>query len=61
MGNHALRPKQQRQALRRSRLQSLAFGAGVTALMLIPLLQLAAMPAAVAGATRFWVDDLDAD
>lgn len=61
MGNHALKPKQQRQALRRSRLQSLAFGAGVTVLMLVPVLQLAAMPAAVAGATRFWVDDLEAD
>ncbi|MCB1775450.1 MAG: sulfate transporter CysZ [Gammaproteobacteria bacterium] len=61
MGNHALAPKQQRQALRRQRLQSLAFGAGVTVLMLVPVLQLAAMPAAVAGATRFWIDDLAAD
>jgi CysZ protein len=59
MGNHALKPKQQRAALRGRRLESLAFGAGVTVLMLVPLLQLAAMPAAVAGATRFWVEDLD--
>lgn len=58
MGNHAVRPKTQRQHLRRKRVKSLAFGAGVTVMMLIPVLQFAAMPAAVAGATRLWVDDL---
>lgn len=58
MGNHALKASQQRGHLRRRRFKSLAFGAGVTAMMLIPVLQFAAMPAAVAGATRFWVDDL---
>lgn len=61
MGNHGLKPRQQRKALRGARMESLAFGAGVTMLMLIPVLQLAAMPAAVAGATRFWVDDLQTD
>ena len=58
MGNHAIRPKAQRVHLRQRRFKSLAFGAGVTVMMLIPVLQFAAMPAAVAGATRFWVDDL---
>jgi CysZ protein len=58
MGNHDLRPGEQRRRLRARRLESLAFGAGVTLLMLIPVLQLAAMPAAVAAATRMWVDDL---
>ena len=58
MGNHALKPAAQRERLRRSRLKSLTFGAGISLMMLIPLLQFAAMPAAVAGATRFWVDDL---
>jgi CysZ protein len=58
MGNHALKPREQRKALRGARLESLAFGAGVTVMMLIPFVQFAAMPAAVAGATRFWVDDL---
>ncbi len=58
MGNHAIKPKAQRQHLRRKRFKSLAFGAGVTVMMLIPILQFAAMPAAVAGATRLWVDDL---
>jgi len=59
MGNHGLKPGQQRDQLRRRRLKSLAFGAGVTVMMLIPVLQFAAMPAAVAGATRLWVDDLN--
>jgi CysZ protein len=59
MGNHGLRPRDQRLQLRRRRFKSLAFGAGITVLMLIPVLQFAAMPAAVAGATRLWVDDLN--
>jgi len=58
MGNHALKAAEQRQHLRRKRLKSLAFGAGITVMMMIPVLQFAAMPAAVAGATRLWVDDL---
>lgn len=59
MGNHALAPKAQRALLRGRRFKSLAFGAGITVMMLIPVLQFAAMPAAVAGATRLWVDDLN--
>ena len=58
MGNHGLRPREQRRHLRSRRVKSLLFGAGVTVMMLIPFLQFAAMPAAVAGATRLWVDDL---
>ena len=58
MGNNGLRPRDQRRILRSRRLKSLLFGAGVTVMMLIPFLQFAAMPAAVAGATRLWVDDL---
>jgi len=56
MGNHGIRPKNQRKALASRRLNSLAFGAGATLLMMTPVLQLAAMPAIVAGATRFWVE-----
>lgn len=59
MGNHGMKPRDQRTQLRRRRFKSLAFGGGVTVLMLIPVLQFAAMPAAVAGATRLWVDDLN--
>jgi CysZ protein len=58
MANHNLKPTQQRKRLRRRRYKALAFGAGVTAMMLIPVLQFAAMPAAVAGAARLWADDL---
>lgn len=58
MSNHHIETRQQRQRLRRRRLKTLAFGAGVTAMMMIPVLQFAAMPAAVAGATRLWTDDL---
>jgi CysZ protein len=61
MGNHGFKPKEQRARLRSKRIKSLAFGAGVTTLMLIPVLQFAAMPAAVAAATRLWVDDLSGD
>jgi CysZ protein len=58
MANHALRPAKQRARLRRHRFKALAFGAGVGIMILIPFMQFAVMPAAVAGATRLWVDDL---
>ena len=61
MANHALSPTEQRAILRRSPLEALAFGAGATLLMLIPLVQFAAMPAAVAGATRLWMDQRSRD
>lgn len=56
MGNHDIAPRDQRQRLARRRIKSLGFGAGVTLLMLF--LGFIAMPAAVAGATRFWVEDM---
>ena len=58
MGNHDIPPKRQRELLKRHRLESLAFGAGVSALMLV--LGFVAMPAAVAGATLYWTRDLHA-
>jgi CysZ protein len=45
---------EQRRLLRRDPLATLAFGAGVSALMLIPVLNLAAIPASVAGACLLW-------
>ncbi len=60
MGNHGLRPRQQRARLRSHPFKSWSFGAGATLLMLIPVLNFAAMPASVAGATRFWVKSLSA-
>jgi len=58
MANYAINAAAQRDRLRGRRLQSLAFGGGVAVMMLIPIIQFAVMPAAVAGATRFWIDDL---
>ncbi len=43
-----------RRLLRRDLPATLAFGAGVSALMLIPLVNLAAIPASVAGACLLW-------
>jgi len=56
MGNYDIRPSQQLALLRRRRFKSLGFGAGVSTLMLI--MGFVAMPAAVVGATLFWVEDL---
>ena len=44
----------QRRVLRRDLLTTVSFGAGVSALMLIPGLNLAAIPASVAGACLLW-------
>ncbi len=41
--------------LRQRRWQSLSFGAVTYAALLVPVLNLLIMPAAVAGATLFWV------
>jgi CysZ protein len=58
MGNYDMPPAEQRKRLKSRRFKSLGFGAGVSALMLV--LGFLAMPAAVAAATRFWVEDLQA-
>ena len=54
MSNHGLRFSEQRQWMRKSRMAALGFGGAVAFLMLIPILNFAVMPAAVAGATIFW-------
>lgn len=51
LGNRGLGFREQHQQLRGQRLTALGFGAGATLLTLIPLVNLAAMPAAVIGAT----------
>jgi CysZ protein len=58
MGNHDLSPRAQRSLLRKKRVSALSFGAGATVLMLIPVLNFAAMPATVIGATQLWTDRL---
>jgi len=54
MGNHGLSFQQQFHHLRQRRWTALGFGGATTLLMMIPLLNFAAMPAAVAGATLLW-------
>lgn len=60
MGNHELGFKQQRQILRAQRMMSLGFGGAVTLAFLVPGLNLLVMPAAVAGASKMWVQSLSA-
>ena len=54
MGNHGMKFSEQHQRLKQQRLTALGFGGGVTLLMMIPIVNFAAMPAAVAGATVHW-------
>lgn len=61
MGNHGLKFRAQRPRLRSRRLLTLGFGLGVLGLMLIPVVNFIAMPAAVAGATALWIRELKAD
>jgi CysZ protein len=58
MANHNLPFNEQHQRLKRVRLTSLTFGGALTAMMMVPLLNFVAMPAAVAGATIFWREQL---
>lgn len=61
MENHGIHPREQRRKLKAKPLQSLAFGAGVSLLMIIPILSFAAMPASVAAGTLYWVKYLHSD
>jgi CysZ protein len=54
LANHGIEGKAQRSKLAERRLDALAFGAGLTTMMLIPGLNFLAMPAGVVGATRLW-------
>jgi CysZ protein len=54
MGNHGMTFSEQHRRLKQQRLTALGFGGGVTLLMMIPIVNFAAMPAAVAGATVHW-------
>ena len=57
MGNHELDFKSQLKWLKKRRFLSLGFGATVTLALLVPVLNFLVMPAAVAGATKMWVED----
>jgi CysZ protein len=58
MANHGLLFEDQRRRLRQTRFSALTFGGGLTLLMMVPILNFVAMPAAVAGATVFWKERL---
>jgi CysZ protein len=45
--------------LRQKRWQSMSFGGSVYLVLLIPVVNILMMPAAVAGATLFWVRERD--
>jgi CysZ protein len=59
MGNHRILFREQRRLLREQLLLSLGFGSAVLVLTMIPLVNLVAMPAAVAGATVLWMDKFE--
>jgi CysZ protein len=58
MGNHGLRFAEQRRRLRRRLPLTLGFGAAVAVAMLIPVVNFLVMPAAVAGASALWTEQL---
>lgn len=58
MGNEGILFPEVRQVLSERRTQTLSFGASVMLLTMIPVVNFIAMPAAVAAATRVWVERL---
>jgi CysZ protein len=58
MGNHGLLFPEQHRRLKANRSASVGLGAGVTLLMMVPVLNFLAMPSAVAAATLFWCERL---
>lgn len=56
MANNGLAFRNQHGQMKQIRLAALGFGGSLTLLMMIPILNFAAMPAAVAGATAMWCD-----
>ncbi|MBF0137486.1 MAG: sulfate transporter CysZ [Magnetococcus sp. DMHC-1] len=56
MSNNRMKGREIRECLKEKRLLVIGFGLGVLVLTSIPLVNLIAMPAAVAGATALWVD-----
>ena len=57
MDNNQIRFGEMKRLLKAQRLSSLGFGGLISAAMLVPVLNLLIMPAAVIGATLFWVEE----
>lgn len=58
LGNHSMAFSDQRKLLRSKTLLAMGFGGTTMLATMIPLLNLIVMPAAVAGATKLWVEQL---
>ncbi len=58
MGNHDIAFKLQREKIASNRQLALGFGSGVLLLTMIPVVNFLAMPVAVAGATRMYVEHI---
>ncbi|MDR3477428.1 MAG: sulfate transporter CysZ [Gammaproteobacteria bacterium] len=56
--NHRVSLSAMRMKIKEKRLDSLGFGVGVLLLSMIPILNFLVMPAAIAGATKLWIDKL---
>ncbi|KPJ95348.1 MAG: sulfate transporter, partial [Gammaproteobacteria bacterium SG8_11] len=59
MGNHNILFTEQRQTVSKKRFLNLGFGSAVSVATMTPILNFLVMPAAVAGATALWVDQLE--
>jgi CysZ protein len=58
MGNHNIMFPQQRRTVAKKRFLNLGFGSAVSVATMTPILNFLVMPAAVAGATALWVEQL---
>jgi len=58
MGNHGIPFRDQRRLLRKHGLLNLGFGTATLVATSIPIVNLFAMPAAVAGATALWLENM---
>jgi len=58
MGNHGITFPEQRKIMITKKRQTFGFGLGVMLLTFIPVVNFIAMPVAVAGASKMWVDKL---
>lgn len=56
--NHRVTLKDMFLKIKKNRLSSLGFGAGVLIVSMVPFLNFFVMPAAVAGGTLFWIDQI---
>ena len=61
MGNHGIPFREQRRLLHRQIFLNLGFGAATLAATSLPIVNLFTMPAAVAGATALWVENMRDD